>query len=111
MILAAGYGTRLLPLTNTVPKWMVPLRGRPLLEHTLEWLVSFGIIEISVNVSHLAGIVMEHLGDGHRWGAKISYSVEDRPRGTAGGVKKASWFFDGPFLVWYGDNFTKCNLE
>lgn len=110
MVLAAGHGTRLLPLTKSVPKCMVPLWGRPILEHTLEWLVSFGVVDIIINVSHLAETVIDHFGNGHRWGANIRYSVEPEPLGTAGGVRNASWFFDGPFLVWYGDNFTRCDL-
>jgi NDP-sugar pyrophosphorylase family protein len=111
MILAAGYGTRLRPLTDRVPKCLVCVAGKPVLEHTIEWLVSFGVADIIINVSHLADVVMDGVGDGRRWGVRISYSIEDRPLGTAGGVKKASWFFDGPFLVWYGDNLSRCNLE
>ncbi len=110
MILAAGHGTRLRPLTESVPKCMVPLGGKPILEYTLAWLVSFGVVDIIINVSHLADVVMEHFGDGDRWGARITYSMETQPLGTAGGVKNASWFFDGAFLVWYGDNFTRCDL-
>lgn len=110
MILAAGHGTRLRPLTDRLPKCMVPVCGRPILEHTIEQFVSSGISEIIINVSHLAHVIMEYFADGRRWGAKITYSIEDRPLGTAGGVKKASWFFDGPFVVWYGDNLSRCDL-
>lgn len=111
MILAAGFGTRLKPLTDRVPKCMVPVRGKPLIEHTIEWLVSFGVTDIIMNVSHLGAVVMNHLGDGRRLGANLTYSIEDQPLGTAGGVRKASWFFDGPFLVWYGDNLSECNVD
>jgi NDP-sugar pyrophosphorylase family protein len=111
MILAAGYGTRLRPLTDRVPKCLVPVDGKPVIEHTIEWLVSSGVSDIIINVSHLAEVVIDRLGDGRRWGAKINYSIESRPLGTAGGVKNASWFFDGTFLVWYGDNLSRCNLD
>ena len=111
MILAAGFGTRLRPLTDRIPKCMVPVRGKPILERTVEWLRSSGISEIIINVSHLADKIMDHFGDGSRWCTHITYSIEDRPLGTAGGVKNASWFFDGPFLVWYGDNISECNID
>ena len=111
MILAAGHGSRLRPLTTRIPKCMVPVRGRPVLEHTIEWLVSCGVSEIIINVSHLADTIISHFGDGRRWGAKITYSREERPLGTAGGVQRASWFFDRPFLVWYGDNFSRCDID
>ena len=111
MILAAGYGSRLRPLTSHTPKCMVPVAGKPVLEHTIEWLVGYGITDIIINVSHLANVVTSHFSDGQRWGARISYSIEERPLGTAGGVKKASWFFDRSFLVWYGDNLSRCNLR
>ena len=96
MILAAGFGTRLRPLTDRIPKCMVPVRGKPILERTVEWLRSSGISEIIINVSHLGDKIMDHFGDGSRWCTHITYSIEDRPLGTAGGVKNASWFFDEP---------------
>jgi len=111
MLLAGGSGTRLRPLTESVHKCMVPVWGRPLLEHTIELLRRQGVTELTINLCHLAETVIEHFGDGGAWGVHISYSIEERPLGTAGGVKKAADFFDGPFFVWYGDNLSNCDLE
>jgi NDP-sugar pyrophosphorylase family protein len=89
---------------------MVPVAGKPLLEYTIEWLQGFGVTEVVINLSHLPDVIRSHLGDGNRWGVRITYSMETEPLGTAGGVKKAARFFDGPFFVWYGDNLSTCNL-
>jgi NDP-sugar pyrophosphorylase family protein len=111
MILAAGRGSRLRPLTDRVPKCMVPLRGKPWLEHTVAWLAGYGVTEIVVNLSYLPHAVMDHFGDGSRWGVRITYSVEAQPLGTAGGVKNVERFFHGaPFFVWYGDNVSTCDV-
>ena len=111
MLLAAGQGLRLRPLTDRLPKCMVPISGKPILERTIEWLRQWGIDEVVINLNHLPQIVIDHFGDGPRWGMKISYSVEEHALGTAGGVKNVAWFFDGPFLVWYGDNLSNCSLD
>jgi NDP-sugar pyrophosphorylase family protein len=111
MILAAGRGTRLHPLTATVPKCMVPIAGKPLLEHTVEWLCRFGVVDLVVNLCHLPQAVMGYFGDGSRWGVHITYSLEEEPLGTAGGVRKVAGLFAGPLFVWYGDNLSTCNLD
>ena len=110
MILAAGQGTRLKPLTNHIPKCMVPVGGKPVLEHAVEHLKRFGVTELVINLCHLPSVVMNYFGDGSDWGVTISYSVEQKPLGTAGGVRNVAGFFDGPFFVWYGDNLSKCDL-
>ena len=110
MVLAAGRGIRLRPLTDHLPKCMVPIGGKPLLEYTIEWLQGFGVTEVLINLCHLPDVIRRHLGDGERWGMRITYSLETEPLGTAGGVKNAAWFFDGPFFLWYGDNLSTCNL-
>jgi len=110
MILAAGQGTRLRPLTERVPKCMVPVGGKPVLEHAIEWLRRYGVTDLIVNLHHLPDAVVNYFRDGSRWGVKITYSVEKEPLGTAGGVKNVEWFFDGPFFVWYGDNLSTCDL-
>jgi mannose-1-phosphate guanylyltransferase len=111
MILAAGRGERLRPLTDRIPKCMLPVAGRPILEHTIGWLARYGVAEIVINLCHLPHVVMNYLGDGSRWGVHITYSLEKQALGTAGGVKRVAGFFDGPFLVWYGDNLSSCRLE
>ena len=111
MLLAAGRGTRLKPLTDHIPKCMVPVAGKPLLEHNIAWLRKFGVKELVVNVYHLPQVVIDYFGDGTQWDVKITYSIEEELLGTAGGVKNVAWFFDGPFILWYGDNLCTCNLE
>jgi NDP-sugar pyrophosphorylase family protein len=110
MVLAAGLGTRLRPLTEKTPKCLMPLAGYPLLDWTLRWLKRCGIAECVVNLHHLPDQVREFAGDGSRFGLKINYSYESELLGTAGAVKKAAGFFDRPFFVIYSDNFSRWNL-
>jgi NDP-sugar pyrophosphorylase family protein len=112
MLLAAGLGTRLRPLTDNFPKCMVPIAGKPVLEYNLEWLRRYGIHEVLINLHYLPHVVKDYFGDGSNWGMKITYSLEKEVLGTAGGVKKGAWFFDkGAFFVWYGDNLSTCDLN
>ena len=111
MILAAGRGTRLRPLTDTVPKCMARVAGKPVLEHNIEWLRKFGVTDLTINLHHMPEAVKEHFGDGERWGVRIVYSFEPDLLGTAGAVKKVADFFDAPFFVWYGDNLSTCRLD
>lgn len=111
MLLAAGKGTRLRPVTATMPKCMVPVRGKPMLQHNIEWLRRFGVTELVINLSYLPDAVVDHFGDGSEWGVSITYSREEELLGTAGGVKKVASFFENePFFVWYGDNLSTVNL-
>jgi NDP-sugar pyrophosphorylase family protein len=111
MLLAAGQGIRLRPLTNTVPKTMIPICGKPILEHNIEWLRRYGITELVINLYYLPNVIQDYFGDGSRWGVQITYSLEPRKLGTAGGVKRCANFFDETFLVWYGDNLSTCDLS
>jgi NDP-sugar pyrophosphorylase family protein len=110
MILAAGKGTRLSPLTETLAKPMVPIRGKPVLEHTLRWLRDHGVRQVAVNLHHRPESVRGHFGDGSGFGVEICYSEEPELLGTAGGVKKIESFFEDPFLVVYGDVLTDFDL-
>jgi NDP-sugar pyrophosphorylase family protein len=111
MILAAGEGTRLRPLTLETPKVLLPIGGRPLIELQLSWLKHHGIQEVAINLYHLGNKVKDYLGDGSRFGVKISYSPEERLLGTAGGVKRMEHFFDDTFVVFYGDVLTNFDLQ
>ena len=111
MILAAGQGTRLAPLTASLPKCMIPIGGMPLLEHTLIRLRDHDISEVIVNLYHQPDVIPAYFGDGSQWGVRITYSLEEELLGTAGGVKQAAWFFDEPFFVLYGDNLSTCDLS
>src|SRR2546425_9030590 len=93
MILAAGLGTRLRPLTDERPKALVEVAGRTLLEITLERLRTFGIRDVIINVHHFADMVVEYLEKHDKFGMRIEVSREDVLLDTGGGLKKASWFF------------------
>ncbi|MGO9324361.1 MAG: NDP-sugar synthase [Terracidiphilus sp.] len=106
MVLAAGLGTRLHPLTDDRPKALVTVADRTLLEITLSRLRSFGVNEVIVNVHHFADSIVDYLQANHNFGMRIVVSREEVLLDTGGGIKKASWFFleDGgsknqPFLV------------
>lgn len=103
LVLAAGAGTRMRPLTDTCPKPMLPVAGRPLLEWTLHWLRRYGVSEAALNLHHLPEVVREGLGDGLRFGMRLHYSHEPELRGTAGAIHGFPGFFDEPFVVVYGD--------
>jgi NDP-sugar pyrophosphorylase family protein len=111
MLLAAGKGERLRPLTEIVPKCMIPVDGKPLLEHTVERLAEYGVSELVINLHYLPDVLVDYFKDGSRWGVSITYSPEKELLGTAGSVRKMADFFDGPFFVWYGDNLSTCRLE
>ena len=98
MILAAGLGTRLRPLTNDRPKALVEVAGHTLLEITLRRLASFGIRQVIVNVHHLADMVIDYLKKNDNFGMRVEISREDVLLDTGGGLKQAEWFFlqDGP---------------
>ncbi len=111
MILAAGLGTRLRPLTEGIPKQMLPLDGKPLLEYTIKLLSRHGITDIIINLYHCPEAIINYFGLGTRWGVKITYELERQLWGTAGSVKKMVWYLrDEPFLVMYGDNLNACDL-
>ena len=110
MVLAAGLGSRLRPLTDAVPKPMLPVRGKPLLEHHVEALAAAGVREIVINLHHLPAVIVDHFGDGQRWGVRITYSHEPELLGTAGAVKRVAHLFPEPFFVLYGDNYLRCDL-
>jgi mannose-1-phosphate guanylyltransferase len=115
MILAAGQGTRVRPLTKDWPKPMVPILGKPVMEYLIEHLARYGVTEIMVNVAYHHRKIEEYFGDGRRWGVNIGYAYEGindhgdivpKPKGSAGGMKAIqdfSGFFDETTLVLCGD--------
>jgi MurNAc alpha-1-phosphate uridylyltransferase len=104
MILAAGRGERMRPLTDHTPKPLLAAGGRPLIEHIILNLVAAGITELVVNTAHLAELIEDNLGDGRRYGARIVYSPEGEALETGGGIFRALPLLgDGPFLVVNGD--------
>jgi len=110
MILAAGEGTRLRPLTIDIPKSLLRIGGVPLIEHQIAWLRRYGITRVAVNLYHQGEKLRDYLGDGSDYGVELLYSAEHTLLGTAGGVKKIEPFFDGTFVVLYGDVLTGFDL-
>jgi len=110
IILCAGEGTRLRPLTLDRPKPMLLIGEKPLLEHLILWLRGHGITRMAMNLHHKPHTVLEYFGDGARWGVEITYSLEDSILGTAGAVKKLQSYVDGTFAVVYGDLLTNLDI-
>ena len=112
MILAAGLGTRMRPLTLAVPKPLLKIADKALIEYHLERLVAAGISELVINVSYLGQQIMDALGDGKRFNAKIAYSIEAQPLETAGGIVNALPILGGePFLCISSDIWTDYSFK
>jgi MurNAc alpha-1-phosphate uridylyltransferase len=108
MILAAGRGERMRPLTDSIPKPLLTAGGRPLIEHTIESLVRGGFVDIVVNTAYLGELIEARLGDGARFGARIAYSAEGEALETGGGIHRALPLLgEEPFLVVNGDIATE----
>ena len=111
MILAAGEGTRLRPLTDNTHKVLVKINGKPILEHNINLARQYGVRDIIINVCYKADQIMDYFQDGAKFGVSIVYSREEELLGSAGGVKKVAKEFTEPFFLLYGDNVTNCNLD
>ena len=109
MILAAGRGTRLGNLTHAVPKPLLPIDGIPLIVRQMRWLKHHGVAEVAINLYHLGEKIQEEIGDGSRFGIKVTYSPEESLLGTAGGVKRIQNFFDRTAFIVYGD--VLCDID
>ena len=111
MVLAAGQGTRLRPVTDGRPKALVPVAGRPMIEYALLLLRHYGIREIIINLHHFGEQIEKYLGDGRKLGLELSYSIERELLGTGGGLLKAKPFLqDGTFIVINTDALIDLNL-
>ncbi|WP_261857132.1 NDP-sugar synthase [Photobacterium sanguinicancri] len=122
MILAAGKGTRVKPITQTIPKPMIPILGKPVMESMIQLFASHSIDKIVVNTSHLAEVIENYFGDGHHFNVQLSYSYEGEMKdgkfiskalGSAGGMRKIqdfSGFFDDTFVVVCGDAWIDLDL-
>jgi NDP-sugar pyrophosphorylase family protein len=112
LILAAGEGSRLRPLTLDRPKPMLPINGKPLLEHTIALLRRHGIQDIAINLHYCPHVIVNHLGDGSALGVRIVYSHEDKILGTAGAARKLNRFTgSSPLVVVYGDVLTNLDVS
>ena len=112
MILAAGLGKRMLPLTEHTPKPLLPVAGKPLISHHLEHLQRAGFKQVVINTAHLGEQIEAALGDGEKFGLSIQYSHEEQPLETAGGIIKALPLLgEQPFLVINGDVWSDLPLS
>ena len=112
MILAAGLGTRLQPLTQNTPKALVLIHRQPLIAYSLKLLKKYGFKEVLINLHHLGELIEKELGDGRKLGLKLTYSWEPTLLGTGGGIKKAQSFFGSQtFLVLNSDILLDLNLK
>ncbi len=106
VILAGGQGTRLRPLTETIPKALIPVAGRPFIEYQIELFRRRGVRDLIICTGHLGHLIEEHLGDGRRFDVSVRYGYEhDGLLGTAGAVKNVEPLLEDAFFVQYGDSY------
>lgn len=112
MVLAAGFGKRMLPLTQHCPKPLLPVAGKPLLQYHLEKIAASGVREVLVNVSHLADVIIEWLDAYDAHGLTVSVSRESAPLETGGAIANVlGWLGDEPFLLVNGDVWSDCSYN
>jgi NDP-sugar pyrophosphorylase family protein len=108
LILAGGLATRMRPLTETIPKAMIPVEGRPFVDHQLAWLAAHGVTDVILSIGYLGGAIRDHVGPGAQFGLRVRYVDEGtKLRGTAGAVRLAldEGVLEPRFLITYGDSF------
>ncbi len=111
VILAGGKGTRLKELTVDIPKPMIPVNNKPLLQYQIELCRQYGLEEVILIVNHLKDTIVDYFGNGEKFGIKISYYLEEKPLGTVGGIKEIEEQLTEDFLVLYGDVMLDMDLE
>jgi len=111
VIMSGGNGTRLRPLTCDLPKPMVPIFNKPVMEYGIELLKKYNIDEIAVTLHYLPNMIMDYFGDGSKFDVKINYYIEDTPLGTGGSVRNAEDFLDSTIVVISGDAFTDIDIR
>ena len=111
VILAGGLGTRLQPYTTFLPKPMLPLGEKPILEHLVDWNRKNGVKSIVLCVSYLRRTIEDYFEDGKRFGVDIEYAVSNKPLATAGQLKTAEEFLDETFVCMYGDSIFDFSLR
>jgi mannose-1-phosphate guanylyltransferase / phosphomannomutase len=109
-IIAGGKGTRLGEFSKTIPKALIPIGGKPILEHQLHLAKRHGATDVALLIGHLGDQIRDFCGDGSGFGLRITYFEEPQPLGTAGSLKLAEGFFSDDFLVFYGDVMMELNL-
>jgi NDP-sugar pyrophosphorylase family protein len=110
-ILAGGLAVRLGNLTKNQPKSLVPINGKAFLEYQLEFLARSGVRDIVLCLGHLGQTIPQHFGNGGNYGVNIQYSIEEKPLGTAGALKKAEALLDDTFFTLYGDSYLSLDFH
>lgn len=105
VILAGGLGTRMRPATETIPKPMIPVGGKPFLQHQIELLAAAGVRRVLLLISYLGEQIEQYFGDGSSFGCELTYSREPSPLGTGGALKNAAAKLDDEFMVLNGDTY------
>lgn len=111
LLLAAGLGSRIRAVAGDLPKPLVPFDGQPIIAHNLRWLSRAGVTDVWINLHYQADMIRETLGDGSAFGLKTHYVFEPELLGTAGALANIAGEVDGPFLLVYGDNIVRCDLD
>ena len=111
VLMAGGLGTRLMPLTKELPKPMLPINGKPILERIIEKLMEEGFQNFYISINYLGSKIKEYFGDGSKWDINIQYIEEDKRLGTAGALSKIKNMLEEPFLVMNGDLITDLNFR
>ncbi len=111
VIMAGGEGTRLRPVTCGIPKPMVPVLNKPVMEYTLELLKEHNITEVAATLAYFPAVITDYFGDGGDFGIKLKYYIEHTPLGTGGSVKNAEDFLSDTFIIISGDALTDIDLE
>ncbi len=113
IIVAGGRGERLRPITDMIPKPMVEVRGKTILEHTIDLLKKNGINDLVIALCYLPGTVTNYFGDGEKFGVKIQYTFEDplNPLGTAGAIRASKKFINDDVIVTYADILRELNIR
>ena len=111
MIMAAGVGSRLMPMTIDIPKPMIPMVNQQLMANTIQLLQDHGFASIIANLHYHADCISNYFGDGRAFKVSLDYSREEELMGTAGGVKRCEWFLDETFVIVSGDALTDINLS
>jgi len=111
VLMAGGLGTRLMPLTKDIPKPLLPINGKPILERIIEKLIAQGFINFYISINYLGEKIKDYFGDGSRWDTNIKYIEEDKRLGTAGALSKIKNILKEPFIVMNGDIITDLNFR
>lgn len=111
VILAGGKGTRLENISKNIPKPMVRIGDKPILQHQIELLHRYGITDIILIVGYMGDVIRDYFGDGNNFGVSINYFIEDKPLGTTGGIKEIESQLDDDFVVFYGDIMLDMDLN